>query len=125
MSQDYTEPEECLPAQAAAPALAIAAGRIIRSLQVAAIALSVALGTPVLAIDGGAPPQILQEDTLLDAADDAGDDEGDNADYPDDGSSALKIRPGSAAPAVLLPLSPSEEKGLLGNWGDSATEAED
>lgn len=45
-----------------------------------------------------------------------------NADYPDDGSRALLEGSGEI---VLEPLTPIEERGLLGDWGDSDDEAED
>lgn len=125
MSQDHPGTDELRPPQATVPLLAIAVIRIVKRLQLVAIALSVTLGTPVLAADTGASPQTLPESAQTGAADNEGEDEDDDADYPDDGSRTLNIRPGSATATGLLPLSPSEEKDLLGNWGDSASEAED
>jgi hypothetical protein len=60
-------------------------------------------------------------------ADDGGDedDEEEDGDYPDDGSTqVISANPG-LPPAGLTPISPAEEKGLLGNWGDAAGEGED
>lgn len=48
-----------------------------------------------------------------------------DADYSDDGSRALKLSPGEIDSNTLTPISPLEESGLLGNWGDSLEEAED
>ena len=48
-----------------------------------------------------------------------------NADYSDDGSRTVKLSPADNAPEALTPISPLEESGLLGNWGDSLEEAED
>ncbi len=48
-----------------------------------------------------------------------------DADYSDDGSRTVKLSPADNASEALIPISPLEESGLLGNWGDSLEEAED
>jgi hypothetical protein len=48
-----------------------------------------------------------------------------DADYSDDGSRTLKLSEGGTTSEALTPISPLEETGLLGNWGDSLDEAED
>ena len=48
-----------------------------------------------------------------------------DADYSDDGSRALKLSEEEITSEALTPISPLEETGLLGNWGDSLDEAED
>lgn len=53
------------------------------------------------------------------------DEEEKNEDYPDDGSAQLISGNPDSPPAGLTPISPAEEKGLLGNWGDAAGEGED
>jgi hypothetical protein len=48
-----------------------------------------------------------------------------DAEYPDDGSHAIRERAGASVPDSLTPIGPLEESGLLGNWGDAEDEAED
>lgn len=48
-----------------------------------------------------------------------------DADYADDGSRTVKAGPADSSSETLTPLSPLEEQGLLGDWGDSVDEAED
>lgn len=48
-----------------------------------------------------------------------------NGQRSDDGSSALPDKPSIKVEQYLQPLTPLEERQLLGNWGDSADEDED
>lgn len=48
-----------------------------------------------------------------------------DGDYPDDGSDAVRGSSEQVPPGALIPISPLEESGLLGDWGDSEDEAED
>lgn len=43
----------------------------------------------------------------------------------DDGSSVLPNKPSTGVDRYLQPVTPLEERQLLGNWGDSADEDED
>lgn len=122
MSLECIRPEQFSVPRAEAPWPVAAIKRFAKLLQPFAVVLPLTLGSPVYGADTGAAPLVLPTAALSDAIDN---DEDDSADYPEDGSGALERGPRFFAPKGLLPISPTEEKGLLGNWGDSATEAED
>lgn len=124
MSQECIGPEQYPVPHAAALRPVAATNRLAKLLRLFVVALSVTLGSPALGADTGVAPPVLPTAALSDAmGNDVEDD--DSADYPEDGSGALESGPRFPVPKGLLPISPAEEKGLLGNWGDSATEAED
>lgn len=54
-----------------------------------------------------------------------GEGDADEADFVDDGSRLLGSSRRRDTAEDLRPISPAEEKNLLGDWGDSAGEAED
>lgn len=53
------------------------------------------------------------------------DEDSEEPDYADDGSRALTDTTRALVPVELRPISPTEERRLLGDWGDSAAETED
>jgi len=124
MSQECIGPEQYPVPHAVAPRPVAAVSRLAKLLQRFAVALSITLGSPASGADTGAAPLVLPTATLSDAIENDEEDD-DNADYPEDGSSALESGPRFPVPKGLLPISPAEEKGLLGNWGDTASEGED
>jgi hypothetical protein len=100
---------------------------LMRLMQALALAATLASPLPALAEEADAQPRALAADIQSSLADDDEEDadEDDSADFPDDGSHALRNQPEVVGPEPLLPISPTEEKELLGDWGDSAAEAED
>lgn len=124
MSQECIGPEKYPVRHAAAPRPVAANNWLAKLLQRFVVALSVTLGSPAFGADTGAAPLALPPAALSDAIENDEEDD-DSADYPEDGSGALGSGPRFPVPKGLLPISPAEEKGLLGNWGDSASEAED
>jgi hypothetical protein len=68
---------------------------------------------------------MLGSDAVVRSSTEAGFYDDPGADYPDDGSQNLRGSSAERAPEGLIPISPVEESGLLGDWGDSDDEAED
>jgi hypothetical protein len=93
-------------------------GSRVCTLALLLLAMLAAQADPLTATDRGS------SNTLQDPADEDHYDDH-NADYPDDGSRALRERTGFTVPEGLMPIGPTEEEGLLGDWGDSEEEAED
>lgn len=82
------------------------------------IALAFCLAASGIAI-ADEPPMPTPPDTVIPITDD------DDAEPTlDDGSATLPANP-SRPPSGLQPLSPTEERRLLGSWGDITEEAED
>jgi hypothetical protein len=73
----------------------------------------------------GGPVVIAAEPPAGEAAVELEEDEEFDGDDADDGSAALLNAVRSIPPADLRPIDLSEEKALLGDWGDSANEDED
>jgi len=125
MSPKHIGSEEFPAADAAPPSPAVAIRWRAKLLQGFALVLFVTAGTPVLGADTGAALHALPAVAQPNAAAGDEEDDDDTSDYPDDGSGALGNGSRFPVPRGLLPISPTEEKGLLGNWGDAAAEAED
>lgn len=97
----------------------------LQLLLVLTLSVPAALAAPLSGGAADSAPQVLDAGVHSGLAEDGDDEEDDSADYPDDGSGALRDQPADPVPERLLPISTTEEKRLLGDWGDSAAEAED
>lgn len=125
MFQEQLVPEAPLTPHLGAQGPATVNSWLLELLQVLALTLPAALAAPALAGDTDTPPQVLAAEMQSSVADDEKEDEDDGAEYPDDGSHALRQEPSVLVPERLLPIGATEEKDLLGDWGDAAAEAED
>ena len=95
-------------------------------LRIGALGLTILLAPSILPSPAGSDAGICCAGAIGDARQSPAEgDDDEDLDNTDDGSRSLSGKAGAHPPTELSPISPTEEKELLGDWGDSAEEAED